>query len=69
MNIEDSDSTILSLLNFPGADRKTPQLEGLRTCPQSIFGSFLSSVPSRSRPEAVIDAPTGRLKTTGGGHA
>lgn len=69
MNIEDSNSTILSLLSFSGADRKTPRLEGLPACPQSIFGSFFSIVPSRSRPEAVVDAPNSRLKTTGGGHA
>lgn len=69
MNIEDPNLTILSLLSFPGAGTETPRLEGLPTYPQFISGSLLSIISSRSRPEAAIDAPTSRLKTTGGGHA
>ncbi len=69
MNIADSDLTILSLLSFSGVGTETPRLEGLPTFPRSIFGSLLSIVSPRSRPEAAIDAPTSRLKTTGGGHA
>ena len=69
MNIEDSDLTILSLRSFSGAGTETPRLEGLPTYRQSIFGSLLSIVSSRPHPEAVVDAPTSRLKTMGGGHA